>query len=211
MRKYAIAALLFVSLPVTSVNAQLQLPGLGAKRSGGATSEAPSGDALVDSFVQSQTLVVKAQATLAEALSLTDELAKLQAEQKRLSSGQLDTDALRTSRELSRATQDAIDAALAAQPQLSAAQREKFAEGLVDYVRAVGGGHSLLTSAQRYVSTAGSNPLALVGKAKAALWVGKEIPGYVKGLAATTRQLIDYAKRNKVKTPANATAALDGL
>jgi hypothetical protein len=50
-----------------------------------------------------------------------------------------------------------------------------------------------------------------MGKARTALWVGKETPGYVKGLGTTTRQLFSFAKSSGIKPPANATAALDDL
>ena len=100
---------------------------------------------------------------------------------------------------------------MAKQPELSAAAKAQFAEGLVRYFQAVGGAANLLSQASTFTSSLGANPMALMGKGKTAVYVGKLIPGYVKGLGGTSRSLLQYAKRNNIAIPANATAELDGL
>lgn len=202
------ALLAFASAPA---QAGLKLPGLGKEKSDMPSTDAPSGDALVTSYVVSATAVVSAQQALSSALGLKDQVAQLEAEAKRLSSGQLDTDALKKSRALSDAAQARITEVLAAKPVLTAQQREQFVAGLVEYAKALLSARQLLGQSQAFVASVGSNPMALMGKARVALWVGKEMPGYVKGLGTTTRDVFAFAKSNGIKPPANATAALDGL
>lgn len=207
----AAAAVVFACLS-TPAMAQLKLPSLpGKSKPAAGSTTPPSGDALVTSFLESQGQVLVAQATLAEALGLKDRLALLQAEHKALSSGTLDREAVKKVRELSESTGKQLATLLEAQPELGADARKKFAEGLVEYVKAAAGARNLLLQAQQFTASAGANPMSLMGKAATALYVGKETPGYVKNLAGTTRSLFDFAKRNNIKTPANATAALDGL
>lgn len=193
--------------------AHAQLSGLfpGKKPAAAGAEAPPTGDALITTYSTSQGLVVAAQASLSDALGLKDRLAQLQVEQKTMSSGQMDTDALKKTRALSTATQLEIDAAMAKQPELSAAAKTKFAEGLVRYFQAVAGATNLLSQASTFTSTLGANPMALMGKGRTAVYVGKLIPGYVKDLGGTSRSLLQYAKRNNIATPANATAELDGL
>ena len=211
MKKTLIAAALVAACAAVPAHAGLKLPGMGRSDAATAADAAPSADALVTSFAASQAMVVNAQASLADALDLKDEVLKLQAEQKRLSSGQNDIDAMKKTREFSDAAQAAIDAKLATQPQLTAEQRAAFAKSLLSYAEALVGARNLLLTSQQYVASMGANPMGLLGGAKSALWVGKQVPGYVKGLGTSSKQLFDYARRNNIKTPANATAALDGL
>lgn len=211
MKKHFLAVALVTACAAMPVHAGLKLPGLGNSEKAAPAADAPSGDALVTSFVTSQVLVMSAQESLAAALELKDQVVMLQAEQKRLSSGQNDVDAMKKTREFSASAQAAIDAKLATQPELTAAQRNAFAKSLLVYAQSLVGARNLLVTTQQYASSVGANPLALMGKAKVALWVGKQTPGYVKDLGTSSKQLFDYARRNNIKTPANATAALDGL
>lgn len=216
MKKQFLAAGIALALACTSAHAQFKMPGFGKKTEGTADAAKPAeapptGDALVTAFQTSQLSVLDAQLSLSEALAIKDKLAELEATRQRLASGQLDTDALKKSRETSDSAQAVIDAAIAAAPQLSAEQKAKFLEGLVHYGKAVLSAKGLLVQAQQFVGSAGANPLGLVGKARTAMWVGKETPGYAKGLFGTTKQLFAFAKRNGIAPPANATAALEGL
>lgn len=200
---------------LSSVSPQVhaQFSGLlpGKKQPAAGAEAPPTGDALITTYITSQGLVVAAQESLSEALGLKDQMALLQVEQKTMSSGQMDTDAMKKTRALSDAVQLQINAKLAEEPELTAAAKAKFAEGLVRYFQAVGGAANLLSQASTFVNSIGANPMALIGKGRTAVYVGKEIPGYVKGLGGTSRSLLQYAKRNNISTPANATAELDGL
>lgn len=214
MKHYIIAISIAVaSLTAAPANAQLGnlLGKVKAPSAGATTTAAPNNDALVQSFHQSLGLVLTAQATVAEALDLKQELDLLRSEQQAIGGGAVDLDAMKKATKLSESAQKAIDKRLAAQPELTASSRAKFGDALVQYVRAAAGGAQLLASAQGFAASVGANPMALVGKAKTASWVAKETPGYVKALGSTTRSLIEYGKRNGVKTPAQATAALQGL
>ena len=215
MKKNMLVVAIILACAVAPIQAQAQfkLPSLGNKSPAGeaAATTPPSGDALVTTFQQSQASVLTAQGTLAEALGLKDQAMLAQAEAKRMSSGQLDLDGMKKNREVADSLQVDLAAKMATQPQLTADSRAKFTTGLVQYLQAVVGARNLLVQSQQYTSSIGANPMALVGKAKAALWVGKETPGYLKGLVDTSKAMLDYAKRNDIKTPANATAELDGL
>lgn len=214
MKKHilVVATILVCAIAPAQAQFKFELPSLGSKPSVGETAATPpSGDALVTTFQQSQASVLIAQSTLAEALGLKDQAMLAQAEVKRLSSGQLDLDGMKKNRELSDGLQLDIAARMATQPQLTADARAKFSTGLFQYLQAVAGARNLLVQSQQYFSSVGANPMAVMGKAKSALWVGKETPGYVKGLVSTSKVMLEYAKRNAIKTPANATAELDGL
>jgi hypothetical protein len=214
MNKLTIAVSATLALAIAPAHAQFKMPEFGKKSAAAqadATTAAPSGDVLVASFQQSQSLVVNAQATLARAMGLDDQATLAQAEAKRLSSGQLDQEGLKKNSELSEILQANLLAKMEAQPALTAEARTMFASGLVEYLRAVAGARDLLVQAKDYTASVGTNPMALMGKAKSALWVGKETPGYVKDLGTTSKALLDYAKRNNIETPANATALLEGL
>lgn len=217
MKKTILVAGVALALACTAANAQLKMPGFGKKAdSAGATAKPadtapPSGDALVTAFQTSQLSVLDAQLSLGEALALKDKVAEMQATRQRLASGQVDTDALKKSRETSTAAQAAIDAAIAAAPQLSAEQKSKFVEGLVHYGKAALGTKAMVGQAQQFTASVGANPMGLMGKARTAMWVGKETPGYAKDVVATTKQLFAFAKRNGIEPPANATAALGDL
>lgn len=192
-------------------HAGLKLPSLTKAPAAEGSAPAPSGDTLIDAFQASHFSVVQAQGALANALGLKDKAAMLDAEIKRYGSGQLDFDAMKKSREISEDMAAAIQAKLDEKPALTAEQREHFTTGLVHYAKAVIGARALVLQAQQYTASVGSNPMALMGKARAALWVGKETPGYVKGVGGATRQLFSFAKNNGIKPPANATAALADL
>jgi hypothetical protein len=212
MKTSILAAGIMLAAVAGNAHAGLKLPSLTKSSDAAASSTpAPSGDALIVAFQASQGSVIAAQHALATALDLKAEVAKLDAESKRYGSGQLDLDAMKKSREISAAAQAVIDAKIAEKPVLTAAQREQFTGGLVHYGKALIGARELVLQAQQFTSSVGSNPMALMGKARTALWVGKETPGYVKGLGTTTRQLFSFAKSSGIKPPANATAALDDL
>ena len=213
MKKNILVVAIVLACAIAPAQAQFKLPSLGSKPAAGeaAATPPPSGDALVTTFQQSQASVLTAQGTLAEALGLKDQAMLAQAEAKRMSSGQLDLDGMKKNREVADSLQADLAAKMATQPQLTADSRAKFSTGLVQYLQAVVGARNLLVQSQQSVSSAGANPMTLMGKGKAALWVGKETPGYLKGLAGTSKAMLDYAKRNDIKTPANATAELDGL
>ncbi|SJZ76625.1 hypothetical protein [Novilysobacter spongiicola] len=211
MKKIA-TALTVILAASASLPAHAQLGKLFGKNADPAqAAAAPSADSLIVSFSQSQALLINAQSTLGEALGLKDQLAEAQATQQAMASGQLDHDAMKKTREYSEAMQAAIDQAMEDQPELSVEARAKFTEGLVGYLAALAGARHLVGEASAFTSSATSNPLMLIGQARSALYVGKEIPGYVKNLGTTTRSLLAYAKRNNIEAPENATAALDGL
>lgn len=212
MKKSLLAAAIALACLSMPAFAQFKMPSLpGKSKPAEESATPPSGDALVLAFSDSNRQLMTAQAVLLEALGLKDELARLQAEQKALGSGPLDTDALKKIRVTSDATTAAIDARIAAQPELTAEARKTFGKGLVEYLKAAVAARALVGQAQQFTSSVTGNPLALRGKAGTAMYVGKEMPGYMKNIGASTRALFAFAKRNNIETPANATAQLNSL
>lgn len=210
MKKFILFASAVMMFATGNAHAGLKLPSLTKAPAEGSTA-APSGDTLIDAFQASHFSVVQAQGQLAAALGLKDKAAMIDAEIKRFGSGQLDLDAMKKSREISQDMAAAIQAKMDEKPQLTAEQRDYFTAGLIHYAKAVVGARALVLQAQQFTASVGSNPMALMGKARTALWVGKETPGYVKGMGGATRQLFSFAKSNGIKPPANATAALADL
>ena len=211
MKKTILVASALMLFTASAANAGLKLPSFGKSAGANTAAPAPSGDALIDAFQASQSSVIQAQGALAAALGLKDQATQIDAEIKRYGSGQLDLEAMKKSRDLSANVAAAIQAKLDEKPVLNAQQREQFTGGLVHYAKAVIGARQLVLQAQQFTTSVGKNPMALMGKARTALWVGKETPGYAKGLGGATRQLFSFAKSNGIKPPANATAALDSL
>lgn len=211
MKKSVVAAAIAIACLSTPAMAQLKLPSLGGKSKSSESAPAPSGDALVLAFSEANRQLLTAQSSLLEALGLKDELAKLQAEQKALGSGALDTAALKKISHISDSASAAIAKSMEAQPKLSAEARKTFARGLVEYLAAAVAARELVAQAQQFTASATGNPLSLVGKAGTAMYVVKEAPGYMKNIGTTTKALFAFAKRNNIEIPANATAQLDGL
>lgn len=196
------------ALALASGAASAQLGGLMGKKDnkGGADPEA-----FLASFVESYTHTLTAQAIFAESFNLQDQAALLRAEQQALSSGQLDTDALEKTREVSANAQQVIAQKMEETPELDENSRGMFAEGLVHYGKALVVGKQTVDSAQGVTSSISGNPLSLRGSAKTALAVAKETPAYFNSLRESTSMVFSYAKRNNLEPPADATALLSGL
>lgn len=211
MKKSLVAAAIAIACLSTPAMAQLKMPSLPGKSKPAEAAAAPSGDALVVAFSDSNRQLLTAQSSLLEALGLKDELAKLQAEQKALGSGALDTPALKKISLQSASASAAISQALESQPELSKEARKTFARGLVEYLAAAVAARDLVVQAQQFTSSAAGNPMSLMGKAGTAMYVGKETPAYMKNIGTSTKALFAFAKRNNIETPANATAQLNDL
>ena len=190
---------------VVPANAQLSNLLGGKKNDSGAATPAQ----VISKFVESQSLIIEAQAKFAEAFKLQDQVTLLRAEQKALTGDNVDLSAMKKSREVSNRAQSAIEARMSEQPELDKAGKGRYAEGLLTY------GKGLIAAKQTLDLTAaagrsiGLNSINDTGRAAA--FVVKEAPGYFKGLKDSSRMIFAYGKRNNLAPPADATALLDGM
>lgn len=182
-----------------------QLGGLlGKKDKGGASPEM-----VVGKFVESQSHIIAAQIKFAEAFDLQDQVTLLKAEQQALSAEQVDTSALKKSREVSDGAQEAIAARMQDQPQLDASGKSAYAEGLISYGKGLLAAKHTLDTAQAAGRSFGAS--SLTGTGRAAVYVAKESPGYFNSLRTSSKMVFEYGKRNDLSPPSDATSMLDGL
>lgn len=209
MKKTLVFALAVLILGSTSVaHAQFsKLKGL----TGGNQASDGSAEAVVDHFVGSYGEVLAAQVKFSEAFDLQDQVALLQAEQKAISSGQIDTDALKKTKKISEEADRAIQEKMAAQPELSGASRATFTEGLVHYGKGLVTAKQTVDAAQGAASSLAGNPLTMTGKARTGAYVAREVPGYFRNLQKSTQMVFDYGRRNHIEPPSDATSLLAGL
>lgn len=205
--KKLIIGLSMVALALVAGPASAQFGGLGGKKAkSGADPEV-----LVASFVESYTHTLAAQMNFAESFGLQDAAALLKAEQQSLSSGQLDLDALKKTREISQSAQQAINERMGETPELDAESRGKFTEGLVHYGKALVSAKAAADVAPSVASSISGNPMSLNASARTGLAVAKEVPGYFNSLKESTTMMFAYGKRNNIEPPAEATSLLAGL
>ena len=205
--KKLIIGLSMVVLALAAGPASAQFAGLSAKKAkGGADPEA-----LVVTFQESQAHALDAQVSFAEAFGLQDVATNLKVEQQNLSSGQLDQDALKKTREISQSAQQAINAKMEETPELDADSRGKFTEGLVHYGKALISAKAAADAAPGVASSISSNPMSLNASARTGLAVAKQVPDYFNNLRKSTAMVFAYGKRNNIEPPAEATSLLAGL
>jgi hypothetical protein len=193
-----------VVLALAAGPASAQFGGLGAKKA----KDGADPEALVASFVESYSQTLEAEAKFAEAFGLQDAATLLKAELQSLSSGPLDLDALQKTRET---LQPAINEKMQATPELDAESRAMFTEGLAHYGKALVGAKVAADMAPGVANSISSNPLSLNASARTGLAVAKEVPGYLNSLRENTMMVFEYAKRNNIEPPAEATSLLASL
>lgn len=214
-----IAASLLVATPA---NAQFHLPSaLGGSPS--ASSTAGSGDAmvaqdaLVKSFIGSQIEVLAAQSLLAQAYGLKHSVDDIDAQQRALQSGTVDTDTLKKTIDVSDKANDEITAKQNEKTTLTAEEKEYYAQSLPHLVKAVIGTHDVITQAARFTSAAKGSMASLSGltggltKLRAGVFVARSTPSYSKNLFDVFRKTMSISRNNGVVAPSDATQALGSL
>lgn len=219
------ASLVFAVIAATAaLPAQAQLSKLralagGEQSSAGAPAAAApdeaAQEALVQRFVSSQSHSLSAQSSFAQAFGLAEQVQLLEAERMALSSGSVNTDALKKARSVSESVQSALDERQAQQPELSAEARAHYTQGLVALAESLLEARKLAGEASSFTSGMqglGAMQMATLGrKLMAGAWVAKESPGYVKGLYSSSKAAFTYARAAKIDVPANADSMLDNL
>jgi hypothetical protein len=204
-----------------SAHAQFKMPSAlgGSSSSSSSSSDAAAAqDALVKSFVSSQSEVLAAQALLTKAYGLKEDAARIEASQTALQSGAVDKDTLQKAVEVSAQANEAIAAKQAKKTVLTAEEKQSYVASLPHFAKGVIGIHKVLDEARKFVSTAkGSmgSGLSSMGSAmtklKAGMYVAKASPSYAKSLFDTFKKTVSIGKSNGIKMPADATAALGDL
>ena len=220
-----IATLILAVLAATAaLPAQAQLSKLRSLAGGGQSSaEAPAAaapdeaaqEALVQRFVSSQSHSLRAQASFAQAFGLAEQVQLLEAERLALSSGSVNTDALKKARSVSENVQKALDERQAEQPELSAEARGHYTQGLLALAESLLEARKLTGEASNFTAGMqglGAMQMATLGrKLVAGAWVAKESPGYVKGLYSSSKAALTFARAAKIEVPASADSMLDSL
>jgi hypothetical protein len=212
-------SLLVLATCANFAHAQFKLPGgLGGLSSGGGDASVTS-DALVASFIKSNTEILTAQKFLALAYDQKDKAALLESEAQALQSDGVGADELKKAVELSQKTNEELAAKQAEKTQLSEQEKQYYVQSLPHFARGVVGTRKLVGEVASFRPSAKHSMmgggLAMLkggmGKAKEAMFVAKATPGYSKSVFDTFRKTVMIGKSNKVKMPADATSALAGL
>jgi hypothetical protein len=181
---------------------------------------AVSQDALVRTFVASQTEVLAAQQELALAYDLKDQAALIASEQQALASGGVtEASQIQTSLQVSSNANDAIAAKQAQQTTLSDEGKQHYAASLPHFVKGVAGTRQLVTQATQFGASAKSSMASggLTGlasgmtKLKAGAYVVKSTPAYSKQVFDAFRKTLSIGQSSGVKVPTDATKALSDL
>jgi hypothetical protein len=205
-------------LTATAAHAQFHLPGvLSSSPAAGSSDPIAAQDALVKSFVGSQTEVLAAQILLSKAYDLKDQAALLQSQQTALRSGAVDTDTLEKTVDISSKANDEITTQQNKQTTLTAQEKDYYAQSLPHFAKGVVGTHDMVVQAQKFTTTAKGSMTGLSGlttgmtKLKSGVFVARSTPSYSKNLFDVFRKTMAISQSNGVKAPSDATKALGSL
>jgi hypothetical protein len=218
-------ALISLLAATGTAQAQFKLPSaLGGLTSSSApatgSDAAVSQDALVRTFVSSQTEVLAAQQELALAYGLKDQAALIASEQQALTSGGVtEASQIQTSIQVSDNANAAIAAKQAEQATLSEEGKQHYAASLPHFVKGVAGTRQLVLEAGKFGASAksamaGGGLAGLAGgmtKLKAGAYVAKSTPSYSKQVFDAFRKTVSIGQSSGVKVPTDATKALTDL
>lgn len=204
----------------TAALAQFHLPkALGGSSAATSSSTSPQqgSDALVRSFIASQTEVLRAQSLLAQAYGLKDQAKLCDDQATALQSTSVDTDTLKKTVEVSDSANEQITTQQKKQSALTAEEKQFYAESLPHFAKGVIGTHDVIEKAASFTSSLKSSGSLMtsmgmgMGKLKDGIYVAKATPAYSKSLFDVFRKTMTISKSNGVKTPSGATAALGSL
>jgi len=198
-----------MATPYTA-SAQFSLPSFG-----GSKSSAPAGDlsgqqtSLVKNFVAANVDVLKANAKMSEALGLKATAADAEAVAQQLSSGStFDKDSASKAATAVGDTGGAIAAKLAEKPELDAAAKATYTQGLLSLAK----GAIRYTGLGKDVTSMGdglkSAPLTQLPSLGAASYVVTKFPTATTDVVKALKNAVDFAKSNGIEVPAEATSLL---
>lgn len=209
----ALALCLCGALSAGSAYAGFHLPQLASSNS---TANAPSEDAMVQSFIESQGQILAAQVLLAQAYGLKDQAAACEAQETALKSSGVDTDTLKKTVDVSNSANAAITAQQEKQATLTAQEKASYAQSLPHFAEGVLGIRKVTQEAGQFAGAAhGSMGLSALNggltKARAVAFIAQAMPSYSKSVYGVFRKTIEIGQNNGVQVPSNATAVLGSL
>lgn len=176
-----------------------------------------SQDQLVKSFANANSETILGQASMARALKLKEDEAKLTAVAQTLkSSATQSSNALKEADTLSNQAQPEIDAAEKSASVLGTPEKEAFSDGLAHYARGVIGTVALRDSAaafqkaaQGQISSASiMDKVAVTNKLAAGTYVATNLPGHITRLGSGLKSAVSFAQSHNIPVPEDATKAL---
>ena len=207
-----------------AAQAEAQLSGFkkpaipGTSSSDASSSSAVSQEAIVQSYVDANVLVLNARAKLAEAFGLKDEVAAINAEAESLQSAstQAGKDEFKSSATLSDRAMAAVQAKIDSGAELTAEGRVSYVEGLSLTAQSVIATKDMAQDAKSFSASAKSDissasmmkKASVTKKYSAGMFVATELPGFTSRLTKNFGSLAAYAKSADIPVPDDATDAL---
>lgn len=196
-----------------------RMPNLGSLGGGNAVSSSGTQGAFFTNFTQARVEINTAQTYLAQAFDLKDEITLLETEKAALTSGTLDKDGYKKSKEISQGVNAKLAARIDEGATLSDEGRKLYQAaiphlltGTLVTVRLGGDAQALAQSTQAAAASGSIMEKAkLAGTAVAAAMIAKDVPGFVMNTTGAYKKVITYGQANKIPVPKNATDALGTL
>ena len=189
---------------LTAASAEAQFGGLRRLVGGGGDDSSP--EEIVGTYVVASQNVLQAQGFMLEAFGLGDEAAQARLEAENLTAG---------------ATQDDLEGAAQVQTEYSMLLQERFeAEGAelgsdarLAYAQGLGSlGLGVASYAAMVPTVTAFRPgLRSIGAARTILYIARTLPGAGAALRDTLTAAIEYATRESIEVPEDATSALSAL
>jgi hypothetical protein len=221
LSKTAVSGLSLVALllPVEALAQFPHLPSMGAQPVHQAVTSDASSTGFFSDFTHARVEINAAQYLLAQAFGLKDQVAELEAERTALSSGVLDADGYKKSKQIS----DSTNAAIADRMEHGAVLS---AEGRAEYEAAIP--HLLIgtlitvklapeATAMAQAARASAESASFTDKmrvAEVAIRAGRvaaDLPGFVANTVTAYKRVVTYGTANNLQVPKDATAALGSL
>lgn len=198
-----------LATPYTA-SAQFSIPGFGSSKSG-----APAADlsgqqtTLVKNFVAANVDVLKANAKMGEALGLKATAADAEAVAQQLSSGStFDKDSASKAVTAVGDSGGAIAAKLAEKPQLDAAAKATYTQGLLSLAKGVVKYKGLGKDVTSMGDSLKSAPLTQLPSLGGATYVVSKLPTSTTEVLKALKNAVDFAQSNGIEVPAEATSLL---
>lgn len=204
---------------VSPASAQISMPKFGGLGGGGGAAQPGAQGAFFVNFTRARLEINSAQTYLAQAFDLKDEITLLEAEKTTLTSGALDKDGYKKSREISQNVNAKLSARMVEGAALSDEGRKYYQAsiphllaGTLITVQLVGDAQALSQSAQAALASGSMmEKVKLAGTAVSAAMIAKDIPGFVMNTTSAYKQTLTYGRANKIPVPKDATDALGSL
>lgn len=206
MKKICVCAGLGLMAATFSSGAMAQFGGLkGLTGSSSSSAGSVSAESLVKSYVSGTKNVLTAQSSLSSALGLKDAADRSALQAKNLTEGATTSDlegAAKVQTESSKQIQDTLNGGSVT---LDANGKKEYAKGLLGLAKGIKDYLGMSGDVKNF-KPAGMS--ALGGAATAALFVVKDLPGSTSNLVNTLKSAIDFARKNNIEVPTEATSVL---